>query len=344
MKPDFTQTSRQRERRARRENRQRVRHRRQVILGVAAGVALLLSARFIIGRLMDPSSAVTTLAGTEHSVAVVAESSTEEATEAVTIDYLTRDELEAKTSAPRREKAQAEHFGDTLDTFLVTTTATKLYERPSTKSTEVTELSAGTYVETYGTEGDWTRVVSKGQKGYVRNRDLAVVEDPKLFKVVDGRVIVNAVYGLPETYETVFNEDAAAALRVMLEAMERDGLSVEVAATYRNAEEEKKEIVLRGNPDHAPEVGHTVFQTGYGVQFNAPNTDPRIDNEFEKTQAYAWLNAHANEYGFIERYPAGSESITGYRADPTIFTYVGVQDAAIISNEGLTMEVFYGVN
>lgn len=293
---------------------------------------------------MNPSSAVTTSAEMEHSVSVVTEQTTEEVTESVTIDYLTREEWEAKTVTPRREKAQAEGFGDVLDTFLVTTTHTTLYERPSTKSTPVTQVAEGTYVETYGTEEEWTRVETLGQKGYMRNRDLAVVEDPTLFKVVDGRLIVNALYGLPHSYETVFNEDASAALKVMLEAMERDGLRVDVATTYRSAQDEQKEIVLQGNPEHAPEVGHTVFQTGYGVQFNAPNTDPRIDNDFEKTEAYQWLNTHANEYGFIERYPEGSESITGYRADPTIFVYVGVQDAAIINNEGLAMEVFYGVN
>ena len=344
MKHDLKIERHYRERMEKRSIRQKRRHRRRVLIGLAASVALLLSGRLLIGKLMTSSSArITTETSPGVEVVQASEASTA-SSEEISVEYRTKTDMEARNDAPRTEKQQHDGYTNQLDTFLMVNHDTVLYARESTKSSEVAPLEAGTYVETYGTANEWTRVMSKGRTVYVRNRDLDVVSDPSWFKTVDGQVIVNAKFGLPDTYETVFHADAEAGLKVMREAMERDGLSVEVATTYRSAQDEKKELILRGNPAHAPEPGHAVFQTGYGVQFYAPNTDPRIDNDFEKTPQFAWLKEHAPEYGFILRYPEGSESITGYRADPTIFTYVGVEDASIISSEGLTMEVFYGVN
>lgn len=317
-----------------RQQKKQMRRRVRIAGSVLAAVTIILSGRFLMSKMAGNSNAM----GTEvvepdyHVEESVGEESTLE------IEYVTDDEY-----AQMPVKMQAQSFQDRLDCFLVVKEDTTLYARNSTKSNVIVALSKGTYVETYGTEGEWTKVSSAGREGYVRNRDLDGVMNEKLFKVVDGRIIVNAKYGLDANYETVFNENAAAGLRVMLEAMERDDLHVEVAATYRNAEEEKKELVLQGNPENAPKPGHAVFQTGYGVQFYVAGTDPRLDNDFEQSEQYAWLMEHSKEYGFILRYPEGFDNITGYRWDPTIFYYVGIEDAQIIMNEEVVMEQFYGV-
>lgn len=345
MENDQVIEKRFRARRKRRQALHRRRHHRSVIIGICAGVMLLLSSSFVLRHFMNSSSAVDTHAALATSAQLVQDTqSTASAEASVSVEYKTRAEIEEQKQERSQDKEQHEGYIDRLDTFLQVSRDTTMFTRDSTKSHVVAPLAAGTTVETYGKSGDWTKVVSKGRTGYVRNLDLAMISDATLCKTVEGKVIVNATYRLPEDYETVFHPDAEAGLKVMLEAMQRDGLQVEVATTYRGAAEEKKELVLRGNPTNVPQPGHTVFQTGYGVQFNAPNTDPRIENHFEKTEQFQWLKAHAQEYGFVLRYPQGSESITGYRADPTIFYYVGVEDASLISNEGLTMEVFYGVN
>ena len=345
MRKEQSIEKRFRERRKRRAALHRRRHKTNVFLGIFAGVFILLSGSFVLRYFMNSSSAVDTHAALATSAQLVSDapvSSSESAS--VSVEYKTRAEIEEQKQERPQNKEQHGGYIDRLDTFLQVSRDTTMFTRDSTKSHVVAPLAAGTTVETYGTNGEWTKVVSKGRSGYVRNVDLAMITDATLCKTVEGKVIVNATYRLPEEYETVFHPDAEAGLKVMLEAMQRDGLQVEVATTYRGAAEEKKELILRGNPANVPQPGHTVFQTGYGVQFNAPNTDPRIENHFENTKQFQWLKAHAQEYGFVLRYPKGSESITGYRADPTIFYYVGVEDASLISNEGLTMEVFYGVN
>lgn len=326
-----------------------IRRRRAILTCLFAAVLVFLLGRFAISKLSDQSSAESTrsekdLALQAQNLKDLEEKNAEKtAPKKVNIEYLTEKELRERKPAPRTDKVQVDHYQDKMDTFLVTSRDTRLYSRDSAKSGLQALLPAGTYLETYGHENGWTKVTSVGRQGFVRDADLEVVSDASKFYVINGHVIVNARYGLDEKYITVFNKDAAAALRVMLEAMDRDRVKVEVATTFRSAPDEARELVLRGNPAGAPQPGHAEFQTGFGVQFYEPGTDPRIENHFEKSKAYQWLMDHAFEYGFVLRYPEGSETITGFRADPTIFTYVGVEDASIMTNEGLTLEVYYGV-
>ena len=336
--------------RARRRNRKKmIRRRRAIISCLFATVLVLLLGRFAISKLSEKSSAKSTRSDKDLALQAENLKGLEEKESKYTqkkklnIEYLTEEELRQRKPAPRTEKVQVEHYQDKIDTILVTSRDARLYSRDSTKSTLQALLPKGTYIETYGHENGWTKVTSIGREGFIRDADLDVVSDASTFYVINGHLIVNARYGLDEKYITVFNKDAAAALRVMLEAMERDRCKIDVATTFRSAPDEAKELVLRGNPAGAPQPGHAEFQTGFGVQFYEPGTDPRMENHFEQSQAYQWLMAHAHDFGFVLRYPEGSETITGYRADPTIFTYVGVEDASIISNEGLTLEVYYGV-
>lgn len=321
----------------RRYQKQQRRRTRWIVGGVFFAVLCLLAAKVFIGRLAN-----TSIATGEYEQRSAVQSASEQT---ISTEFSSSESTDSSTDglAPRTQKLQVEGYTDVLDCVLQTTGEAFLYERDSTGSHVVTTLPEGTYVETYGTEGQWTKVTSMGRAGYMQNRVLRVVQDAHLFHVVDGHLIVNKKYGLPLDYETVTNSSMQAALTIMREAMEREGIQVEVASLYRSAKEEQKEFVLQGSPKNAPEPGHSVLQTGCGVQFYAPGTDPRINRGFEETPAYQWLRTHAFEYGFVQRYPEGSETVTGYRVDPTIFFYIGREDASIIRNEALTLETFYGV-
>lgn len=78
--------------------------------------------------------------------------------------------------------------------------------------------------------------------------------------------------------------------------------------------------------------GKSEHQTGLAVDINASdgNTWPM----------YNWLSQHAYEYGFIMRYPQGSESITGYQYEPWHYRYVGKEAAAEITGKGITLEEY----
>ena len=52
------------------------------------------------------------------------------------------------------------------------------------------------------------------------------------------------------------------------------------------------------------------------------------------------FRAIAADYGFIERYPAGKEKITGIVAEPWHFRYVGRPHARLMRDMGLTLEEY----
>ena len=68
---------------------------------------------------------------------------------------------------------------------------------------------------------------------------------------------------------------------------------------------------------------------------------PIKNAEIENTATYQWLLAHCAEYGFIHRFPAGKEDITGVMYEPFHFRYVGVEAATYIEENGITLEEFW---
>ena len=62
--------------------------------------------------------------------------------------------------------------------------------------------------------------------------------------------------------------------------------------------------------------------------------------DLEKTALYQWMYAHCQDYGFILRYPADKQDITGVMYEPWHFRYVGKEAAAYIMENGLCLEEF----
>lgn len=61
---------------------------------------------------------------------------------------------------------------------------------------------------------------------------------------------------------------------------------------------------------------------------------------FESSQEYAWLAKHAADYGFILRYTAEKQNITGIVPEPWHWRYVGVKYAKAIKESGLCLEEY----
>lgn len=60
----------------------------------------------------------------------------------------------------------------------------------------------------------------------------------------------------------------------------------------------------------------------------------------DQTDTYKWLYEHCTEYGFILRFPNGKGDITGVMYEPFHFRYVGMEAAAYIMENDLTLEEF----
>lgn len=82
--------------------------------------------------------------------------------------------------------------------------------------------------------------------------------------------------------------------------------------------------------------GHSEHQTGLAIDVEGSNFD--YDN-FEDSKEFNWMSKNAHKYGFILRYPKGSENITGFKYEPWHYRYVG-NAASFIYNNDITLEEY----
>ncbi len=71
------------------------------------------------------------------------------------------------------------------------------------------------------------------------------------------------------------------------------------------------------------------------------------DEDFDETEAYAWLSENAHKYGFIERYTEEKQEITGIIPEPWHWRFVGIKHATAMKEKGICLEEYlqsYGVD
>ena len=87
--------------------------------------------------------------------------------------------------------------------------------------------------------------------------------------------------------------------------------------------------------------GCSEHQTGLAIDLGlaAPHID-FIRPDFPDTGVCGAFKKQAGKYGFILRYPAGKEHITGIAHEPWHFRYVGAPHGAIMTQLGLTLEEY----
>ncbi|MEA4919825.1 MAG: M15 family metallopeptidase [Clostridiaceae bacterium] len=88
--------------------------------------------------------------------------------------------------------------------------------------------------------------------------------------------------------------------------------------------------------------GHSEHQTGLAIDLGLKKE--KIDfirPDFPYAGICQLFRDKAVEYGFIERYPKGKESITGIAHEPWHFRYIGAPHAAIMTEINLTLEEYH---
>ena len=83
-------------------------------------------------------------------------------------------------------------------------------------------------------------------------------------------------------------------------------------------------------------------QTGWAVDVGGGGC--HIDNCFGATAEGKWVAAHVHEYGFIIRYTAEKQAITGYRAEPWHIRYIGTELSTELHKQNITtLEEFFNL-
>ncbi|WP_242967441.1 M15 family metallopeptidase [Faecalibacterium sp. An77] len=183
-------------------------------------------------------------------------------------------------------------------------------------------------------------------------------------------VLVNHDSPMPEDYTfdtkecgsaTAINKtlqtEAADAFLEMQAAAAADGVTIWMQSGYRSVSYQttlynnKTQQYLNQGYDEATArelaagivnpPGYSEHNCGLAADLNCPDfTD--LDTGFENTTAFAWLCEHAEQYGFILRYPKGeeAEAVTEITYEPWHWRYVGPENAARINESGLIFEQY----
>lgn len=171
-------------------------------------------------------------------------------------------------------------------------------------------------------------------------------------------MLVNSRYRIPDDYSVELirlsnGEQVDSRIYPDLQEMFDDargaGYSLFVRAGYRSEEDQKnlmedkieayrQEGYSQREAEHEAEKwvakpGTSEHELGLAVDINA-------EGQTDGNRLYQWLAEHSWKYGFILRYPAEKEEITGIDYEPWHFRYVGKQAAKEMYEQDLCLEEY----
>jgi D-alanyl-D-alanine carboxypeptidase len=142
--------------------------------------------------------------------------------------------------------------------------------------------------------------------------------------------------------------EAALALEELFAAAGKRGLTLAAVSGYRSyATQEQifnRNVDLYGRDEasrFSAYPGQSEHQTGLAMDVSCAAIGYKLEEEFARTPEGKWLAENAASFGFIIRYPEGSEDLTGYVYEPWHIRYVGKAVALDIAAQGVTMEEYF---
>lgn len=147
--------------------------------------------------------------------------------------------------------------------------------------------------------------------------------------------------------QVLLDRRAAVLLARLMEDI-RGWTGITVVSGWRPLAQQQKiwEDSLRDNGEaftrsYVAVPGHSEHQTGLAIDL-AQKKEPIdfIRPAFPDDGLCRLFRKQAARYGFIQRYPAGKEAVTGIACEPWHFRYVGIPHAAIMAERGLTLEEY----
>ena len=152
---------------------------------------------------------------------------------------------------------------------------------------------------------------------------------------------------------TKANRTAVEALGKMLSAAISEGVSnFQISSAYRTYSEQQKLVdnsvakYQKNNPSWSRDrclsatyqtvapAGSSEHQTGLAFDITVPGVS------FTGTEQQKWLHQHCAEYGFIVRFTAEKQKLTGFVAESWHFRYVGVDAAKTITQNNWCLEEY----
>ena len=156
--------------------------------------------------------------------------------------------------------------------------------------------------------------------------------------------MVNKTYPVPADYNPGIDPEAQAAFDKMQADAYSLGLNIYISSGFRSYDYQAglyQRYVDQSGQEAADRFsarpGHSEHQTGLAFDLNS------ITDEFKDTDEGKWVTENCHKYGFIIRYPADKESVTGYMYEPWHIRYLGVETAQAVHDSGLCLEEYLGI-
>ena len=183
--------------------------------------------------------------------------------------------------------------------------------------------------------------------------------DPLIISDFSTDMLVNKHRSLTEDYEpddlvSIDSEYAAddtqAGARIavnafisMYKAAKDEGLDLVINSSYRSYQDQVdicdtyRELYGENYvQNYVAQPGFSEHQTGLSFDIGSRNS-----NIFAESDEYTWVQENAHKYGFIQRFPEEYEAITGFRAEPWHYRYVGKKIATYIYEHDISFEEYY---
>ncbi len=147
-----------------------------------------------------------------------------------------------------------------------------------------------------------------------------------------------------------FDARAVDELNAMLKAANDSGVNIFVVSSYRSVSyqtglynNEVQKWVNQGYDNESAKKkaativavpGTSDHNLGLAVDLNS------VEESFENTRQFTWLQEHAEEYGFVMRFPKNKQDITKIIYEPWHYRYVGVEAAKEMNKLDMCLEEY----
>lgn len=163
-------------------------------------------------------------------------------------------------------------------------------------------------------------------RDYANERGLTHVREPQQLADIGGHDALG--------YEQRLIPAAARAWAHMRAAAARDGVELRAVSTFRSIEVQL--AILRAKLAHGQTIaailrvnaapGYSEHHSGRAIDIGTPGYAP-VEEEFERSPAYAWLTKNAGSYGFAMSYPRDNPHALAY--EPWHWCWRGDDDESV---------------
>lgn len=135
------------------------------------------------------------------------------------------------------------------------------------------------------------------------------------------------------------------AFKEMSDAASSEGYNLVINSAYRSYQDQVdlSDVYLKSYGQnyvdkYVAKPGFSEHQTGLAFDIGSRNV-----NVFANSKEYVWMQENAYKYGFIQRFTKKYEYMTGFRAEPWHYRYVGKDIAKTIHEDDITLEEYWAI-